>query len=101
MGLGRTLVTGGSGFIGTNLIEALLERGTDLINIDKVRPYVAQHDKFWRPLDIMDAEGLKRIFAEFRPETVINLAGRVNDTGTTLEEYAENTVGTMNVVRAG
>jgi nucleoside-diphosphate-sugar epimerase len=101
MGLGRTLVTGGSGFIGTNLIEALLERGTDFINIDKARPNISQHDKFWRPLDIMDVEGLRRIFAEFRPETVIHLAALVDDRGTTLEDYAENTVGTMNVVRAG
>ena len=101
MGLGRTLVTGGSGFIGTNLIEALLERGTEFINIDKARPNIPQHDKFWRPLDIMDVEGLRRIFGEFRPETVIHLAALVDDRGRTLEDYAENTVGTMNVVRAG
>jgi len=100
MGLGRTLVTGGSGFIGTNLIEALAERGTELLSIGKTRPNVRQHEAFWRVLDIMDAEGLRKAFREFRPDTVIHLAARVNDTGTP-EDYLENTIGTMNVVRAG
>jgi len=101
MGLGRTLVTGGSGFIGTNLIDALSERGAEFINIDKVRPKVGKHDPFWRPADIMKTEELTRVFREFRPEAVIHLAARVDDTGTTPEDYLENTVGTMNVVRAG
>ena len=100
MGLGRVLVTGGSGFIGTNLIDALVERGTELINIGKTRPNLRRHEAFWRALDIMDAEGLRKAFREFRPDTVIHLAARVDDTGTP-EDYLENTTGTINVVRAG
>jgi len=34
--LGRILVTGGSGFIGTNLIKKLLEQKMEVINVDKV-----------------------------------------------------------------
>ncbi len=45
----RILITGGSGFIGTNYIELLLKSGeAELINIDIKPPRNAAHKGFFR-----------------------------------------------------
>ena len=95
------LVTGGSGFIGTNLIESLLERGeTNLVNLDTVEPQVSSHNPFWRVCDLVNSEAVLEAFREFNPEVVVHLAGRTDMFGDTLEDYASNHVGTANLVRA-
>jgi len=103
-GIGRMttiLVTGGSGFIGTNLIESLLELDqTTLVNLDTSEPKISSHKPFWRPCDLVDAQTVLQSFREFNPEVVVHLGGRTDMFGNTLEDYAANHEGTANVVRA-
>jgi nucleoside-diphosphate-sugar epimerase len=95
------LVTGGSGFIGTNLMENLLERGeTNVVNLDAAEPQIASHKPFWRACDLLDAEAILQTFREFNPEEVVHLGGRTDMFGSTLDDYAVNHVGTANIVRA-
>jgi len=57
----RILVTGGSGFIGTNYIGLLLRNGqADFINLDIRPPRNMAHKSFWQGCDLLDAPALKR-----------------------------------------
>jgi GlcNAc-P-P-Und epimerase len=96
----RYLVTGGSGFIGTNLIEELLKRGLAVLNVDIARPNIDAHGVVWKKQDILEGAGLRAAFAEFQPTHVIHLAARTDTDGTRLEEYEVNTKGTENVLDA-
>lgn len=49
----KILVTGGSGFIGTNLIETLLKDAqNEILSIDKAEPKIDSHRKVWKKVDI-------------------------------------------------
>lgn len=97
----RVLLTGASGFIGTNLVDALEERA-DVVNLDVSRPFRRRHEPYWRECDILDRGAVMHAFSEVRPRYVVHLAARTDcDEDTTVEEgYAVNTTGTANVLAA-
>lgn len=96
----KVLLTGGSGFIGTHLVDALLARGVDVLNLDIRPPWRPEHHRSWHACDILDAATLDREVAAFAPAHVVHLAARVDIEGRTLDEYRVNTDGTANVLRA-
>lgn len=54
----RVLVTGGSGFIGTNLIEYLMNiPDVQIMNIDKQRPKIENQLSYWKNIDILTRGG--------------------------------------------
>lgn len=85
----RILLTGGAGFIGSHLAEALLARGAQLAIVDNLDPFYAAE---WKranledvrragafdlhETDIRDYDALHRVFTAARPEAVIHLAAR-------------------------
>lgn len=98
----KVFVTGGGGFIGVNLIGALLNRGDLVMNYDLRPPLNDRHISYWRKGDIMCRSALREAMAEFQPDWVIHLAARVEcDEGTTVEEgYKVNTIGSKNLLDA-
>ena len=94
------LVTGGSGFIGTNLIERLVELGIEVINIDTGPPRNPTHRDFWRQADILDPLAILSVIQSARPTGVIHLAARTDLRGSSIREYATNTDGTRNLLAA-
>lgn len=97
----KILVTGGSGFIGTNLMEELLARGDrNLLNLDSTKPKVAEHEAFFVACDLLDRDRVLQLFQEFRPTEVIHLAGRTDMFGKAVEDYAANHIGTENIISA-
>ncbi len=100
----RLLVTGGSGFIGTNLMAHYIAQGIPLINIDWNPPLDPAQNGWWRQVDLMDQAAVQFAFAEFRPTHVVHLAARTDTIEKTdVEAYRQNHEGTrllLEVVKA-
>lgn len=96
----RVIVTGGSGFIGTNLIELLDSRGFSILNIDISAPRNIAQMKFWYKLDICEQDKLKKIITEFNPHIIFHLAARTDLEGSSLDSYKANTIGVKNLIEA-
>jgi nucleoside-diphosphate-sugar epimerase len=96
----RLLCTGGSGFIGTHLSDAVIASKFDFINIDIQEPKKSDHYSFWKRCNILDMENLQGVFHDFQPTHVVHLAARAQTDGKTLDDFRDNTEGTANVLEA-
>ncbi len=79
----KILITGGAGFIGSNLAHLLIGRGHSVLNIDKLTyagnlsslAAIENHPNYrFAQADICDAAAMKALFAEFKPDGVMHLA---------------------------
>lgn len=96
----RALVTGGSGFIGTNLIEHLHALNYECINCDVIPPRNHSQSELFHCCDILDVNSLVDLVGLFRPNFIFHLAARTDLGGTSLSDYLVNIDGTQNVFRA-
>ncbi|REK78893.1 NAD-dependent epimerase/dehydratase family protein [Rhodococcus erythropolis] len=96
------LVTGGNGFLGTAVIDALIAQGITVVCAD-LTVKDTPDDRFRRVrADVCDPTELGRVFGQYRPNVVIHLASIVNPgKNTTAEqEYRVDVDGTRNVLAA-
>jgi nucleoside-diphosphate-sugar epimerase len=98
----KILITGGSGFIGTHVVEVLLAGDHEVLNLSLDAPHVAAHRTLWRKVDILDADLLRQAMSGFAPDQVLHLAARTEmDEKTTAETgFRANTQGTRNLLSA-
>ena len=100
----RAVVTGGAGFIGSHVVDALLARGDEVHVVDNLA--TGRRDNLDAKATLHEhdiREPLDALFAEVRPEAVVHLAAQA-DVGTSVEQPlldAEvNVLGTLNVLEA-
>lgn len=95
------LITGGSGFIGTNLVQYYLDRGETVLNLDIRPPRNPAHASYWKPVDILDKNLLREALRSFCPKYLVHLAARTDlDEKKNLKGYEANIEGVSNLVLA-
>lgn len=113
----RVLVTGAAGFIGYHLSERLIADGAHVIGIDNLNAYydvslkqarlerLLKHGRafeFFR-IDVADNEDIRSLFAQARPDIVVNLAAQAGVRYSLKNPHAyinSNIVGFLNILEA-
>src|SRR5215217_4945390 len=101
--MAKAIVTGGAGFIGSHVADALLARGDDVLVVDDLssgrREHVPDRAQF-QQVDIVDADALSRAFDGFGPDLVCHLAAQASVTVSVERpqyDCSVNVAGTLNV----
>lgn len=92
------LLTGASGFIGTNLVDLFIEKDYKFVNFDKAEPTRPEHNKYWVKGNIMSTEELDSVFNKYQPTIVIHLAAVTDTASDDINYYKENIEGSQNVL---
>ena len=77
----KVIVTGGCGFIGSNLVDRLIKEGFDTYVIDNLSTgkieFLNPRAKFYQS-DILDIQKMKSIFDDVKPNAVFHLAAQID-----------------------
>jgi UDP-glucose 4-epimerase len=106
----RCLVTGGAGFIGSNLVDALLARGDEVTVVDdlstgrmvNLEPALEAGAELVQT-DIRDGEGLAGLAGEKKPQAIFHLAAQIDVRKSLADPFFDASVnvgGTANVLEA-
>jgi len=104
------LVTGGAGFIGSNLVDALVARGDRVTVVDTLVTGKRENlagalaaGAALHTVDVRDAEALSALVAGASPEVVFHLAAQIDvrhSVTRPADDAQTNVVGTINVLEA-
>ncbi len=108
----KLLITGGCGFLGTNLAAEAIRRGYDVTVFDNLSRKGANENRAWLvsmgkvkfiKADIRDQSIVSETIKRLKPDAVFHLAGQVAMTTSIADprlDFETNTVGTINVLEA-
>jgi UDP-glucose 4-epimerase len=100
----RAIVTGGAGFIGSHVVDALLARGDEVLVVDDLSSGKRDNLADGARLEVADIrKPLESLFDDARPEVCFHLAAQA-DVRVSVErpdlDAATNVIGTIRVVEA-
>ncbi|HUP64026.1 MAG TPA: GDP-mannose 4,6-dehydratase [Thermoanaerobaculia bacterium] len=110
--MAKWLITGGCGFLGSNVADEVLGRGDEAIILDNLsrrgshenREWLRErHGREWRfvETDIRDAQTVARLIDEAKPDVIAHLAGQVAMTTSVANprlDFETNALGSLNVL---
>lgn len=108
----KYLITGGCGFLGSNLVSEVLKRGEELAIFDNLSRLGSVENYQWlngkgefRFIhgDIRDPFAVEKNIADFKPDVIFHLAGQVAMTTSIANprlDFEVNALGTLNVLEA-
>ncbi|MBA3374769.1 MAG: NAD-dependent epimerase/dehydratase family protein [Actinobacteria bacterium] len=100
----RVVVTGGAGFIGSHVVDALVARGDEVAVIDSLASGKRENVSERATLHVQDIrEPLDALFDEVRPEAVFHLAAQADvrvAVAHPVEDAEVNVLGTIRVLEA-
>ena len=100
----RVIVTGGAGFIGSHLVDRLLESGDDVHVVDDLSSGRRENVPAGATLHVRDVrEPLDDLVAQVQPQAIAHLAAQVDvrvSVAEPVRDAAVNVVGTVNVLEA-
>ncbi|HUA75509.1 MAG TPA: NAD-dependent epimerase/dehydratase family protein [Solirubrobacteraceae bacterium] len=100
----RAIVTGGAGFIGSHVVDALLGEGCAVTVVDDLSAGDARRvakEAELRELDIVDLKGLSAVAEEVKPDAIFHLAAQASVVASVENPGRDcevNVQGTLNVV---
>jgi UDP-glucose 4-epimerase len=106
----KTLVTGGAGFIGSNLVDALLSRGDEVTVLDDIS--TGRRENLEQALakgaqlevaDVRDADALSLLIGRTKPDVIFHLAAQIDvrkSVADPAHDARVNVEGTVNVLSA-
>jgi UDP-glucose 4-epimerase len=106
----KTLVTGGAGFIGSNLVDALVDQGYQVTVLDNLStgrrqnldPAISNGAELVE-LDVRDAEAVADAVGRAQPEVIFHLAAQIDvrkSVADPADDSRVNVEGTINVLSA-
>ncbi|MGS0563316.1 SDR family oxidoreductase [Microbacterium aurugineum] len=99
--MSRVLITGGGGFLGSHVAEALAARDdVELVVAADLRPGTPRHGIIDETLDVTDAAAIAPTLRKHRIDTVVHLAAIVNPGRDVALEYRVDVTGSANVLAA-
>jgi len=101
----KVLITGGAGFVGSNLTDELIKGNHEVLVIDNYSTGRRDNLQEHKNLEIIEgsienAEIVNDAFEKFRPDKVVHAAAAYKDPEAWLEDARSNIIGTINVIRA-
>lgn len=108
----KLLITGGCGFLGSNLSADAIARGDELVVFDNLYRNGSRENFLWLQThgsfrfeygDVRNFNDLKQVFQTFRPDAIFHLAGQVAMTtsiGNPRLDFEVNAIGTYNLLEA-
>ena len=108
----KLLVTGGCGFLGSNLADAAMRRGDDVTLLDNLSRTGSEKNRAWLDTrgrhefvhaDVRHAEIVSDLVNRLQPDAIFHLAGQVAMTTSLADprtDFEINALGTLNVLEA-
>lgn len=103
----KILVTGGAGFIGSNIVDSYIELGHEVLIIDNLssgkKDNINPRAKFFQA-DIRNAREIKTIFTKEKPDVLNHHAAQINLRKSVMNPVFDakvNIIGILNLLEAG
>ena len=93
-------MTGGSGFIGVHLIQALRAKNFQILNLDIKPPIDELNKDIWTYGSIIDKEKLSNQLLDFDPNYIVHLSAVTTQNAKSLLDFKVNIQGTQNLIEA-